>query len=143
MASDQEERNKVFGMPRGVDPSARQDEEPQRVLGVPVDWYGPVDRDLLRSLRRPIKAYKHWLLRRSGRDPAGAAFRRPRAQPAREHSRHGLWRPLKLYVHEDGRTAPRSDSATRARRRTMPPTCLSLALPRRWSGPATPMAAIA
>jgi hypothetical protein len=64
MASDREERNKVFGMPRGVDPSARQGEEPQRVLGVPVDWYGPVDRDLLRSLRHPIKAYKHWLLRR-------------------------------------------------------------------------------
>jgi hypothetical protein len=64
MASDREERNKVFGMPRGVDPSARQGEEPQRVFGVPVDWYGPVDRDLLRSLRHPIKAYKHWLLRR-------------------------------------------------------------------------------
>jgi hypothetical protein len=29
-----------------------------------VDWYGPVDRDRLRSLRHPIKAYKHWLLRR-------------------------------------------------------------------------------
>jgi hypothetical protein len=66
MASDREERNKVFGMPRGVDPSARQDEEPQRVLGVPVDWYGPVDRDLLRPLRHPVKAYKHWLLRRQG-----------------------------------------------------------------------------
>ena len=64
MASDREERNKVFGMPRGVGPSARQGEEPQRVLGVPVDWYGPVDRDQLRSLRHPIKAYKHWLLRR-------------------------------------------------------------------------------
>jgi hypothetical protein len=64
MASDREERNRVFGMPRGVDPSARQGEEPQRVLGVPVDWYGPVDRDLLRSLRRPVKAYKHWLSRR-------------------------------------------------------------------------------
>jgi hypothetical protein len=41
MASDREERNKVFGMPRGVDPYARQGEEPQRVLGVPVDWLAP------------------------------------------------------------------------------------------------------
>jgi hypothetical protein len=29
-----------------------------------VDWYGPVDRDWLRSLRHPIKAYKRWTLRR-------------------------------------------------------------------------------
>lgn len=35
MANDREERNKVFGMPRGVDPYARQGEEPQRVLGIP------------------------------------------------------------------------------------------------------------
>ena len=43
MASDQEERNKVFGMPRGAGPHAREGREPQRVLGVPVDWFGPVD----------------------------------------------------------------------------------------------------
>jgi hypothetical protein len=48
MASDQEEPNKVFGMPRGPDPHARQGEEPQHVLGVPVNWYGPVDWDRLR-----------------------------------------------------------------------------------------------
>ena len=47
MASDREERNKVFGMPRGVDPYARQGEEPQRVLGIPVDWFGPANPDLL------------------------------------------------------------------------------------------------
>jgi hypothetical protein len=64
MASDQEERNRVLGMPRGVYSAARQDEEQRRVLGLPADWYGPVDQDLLRSLRHPIKAYKHWLLRR-------------------------------------------------------------------------------
>ena len=64
MARDREERNKVFGMPRGVDPYARQGEEPQRVLGVPVDWFGPVYPDLLLALRHPIKAYKRWALRR-------------------------------------------------------------------------------
>ena len=65
MTSDREERNKVLGMPRGVDPYARQGEEPQRVLGVLAHyWYGPVDPDLLRFLRHPIKASKHWALRR-------------------------------------------------------------------------------
>jgi hypothetical protein len=64
MASNREERNRVLGMPRGADPYARQGEEPQRVLGFPVDWYGPVDPDLVRSVRHPIKAYKRWALRR-------------------------------------------------------------------------------
>ena len=54
-------------MPRGANPHAKQGEEPQHVLGVPVDWYGPVDWDRLRSVRHPIKAYKRWkLLRRLG-----------------------------------------------------------------------------
>jgi hypothetical protein len=64
MTKDQEERNTVLGMPRDVDPYARQGEEPQRVLGVPVDWYGPVDPNLLRFLRNPVKAYKQWARRR-------------------------------------------------------------------------------
>jgi hypothetical protein len=51
-------------MPRGPDPHARQGEEPQHVLGVPVGWYGPVDWDWLRSVRYPVKAYKRWTLRR-------------------------------------------------------------------------------
>jgi hypothetical protein len=64
VANDREERNKVFGMPRGVDPDSADGEEPQRVLGVPVDWFGPVDGGWLRSVRHPIKAYKRWTLRR-------------------------------------------------------------------------------
>ena len=28
------------------------------------DWYGPVDPNLLQFLRHPVKAYKHWALRR-------------------------------------------------------------------------------
>lgn len=65
MAGDREERNKVFGMPRGADPHAKQGEEPQRVLGIQVDWYGNLDDwNRLRSIRNPIKAYKRWALRR-------------------------------------------------------------------------------
>jgi hypothetical protein len=49
---------------RDTGPEARQDEEPRRVLGVPVDWYGPVNWHPLRPLRHPIRAYKRWTLRR-------------------------------------------------------------------------------
>jgi hypothetical protein len=49
---------------RDVGPHARQGEELQRFLGVPVDWYGPLDWDWLRSLGHPIKAFQRWTLRR-------------------------------------------------------------------------------
>jgi hypothetical protein len=64
MGSNQEERNRVLGMPRGPDPYARQGEEQQRVLGVPVDWFGPVDRDWLESLIHPVRRYKQWVQNR-------------------------------------------------------------------------------
>lgn len=60
-----EEPNKVFGMVRrDIGPHAGRSEEPQHVLGVPVDWYGPVDGVWFRSLSHPIKAYRRWTLRR-------------------------------------------------------------------------------
>jgi hypothetical protein len=64
VASDREEPNRVFGMPRQAGPHARQGEEQQRVLGAPVDWFGPVDGDWLRSLAHPVRSYKRWLRRR-------------------------------------------------------------------------------
>ena len=65
MSRDGEEPKKVLGMVRrDIGPHARPDEEPRHVLGVPVDWYGPVDDDPLHSLKHPIKAYKRWILRR-------------------------------------------------------------------------------
>lgn len=64
MASDGEEPNRVFGLPRGLGSHVPQGEEPQHVLGVPVGWYGPVDWNRLRTLRHPAKAYKYWRLRR-------------------------------------------------------------------------------
>jgi len=61
---DQYEPNRVFGMPRGKDPHARQGEEPLRVMGVPADWYGSVDHDFFWSLAHPIRGYRRWRLRR-------------------------------------------------------------------------------
>jgi hypothetical protein len=56
VSDDQEEPQRVFGIPLG---SARQvivaDEE-QRVLGMPVRWFQPIGRDASRSLARLIKA---------------------------------------------------------------------------------------
>jgi hypothetical protein len=48
-------------MPRGTAPHARQGEEPQRVMGMPTDWIGPVD-PRLKSLKNPIRAYREWRL---------------------------------------------------------------------------------
>jgi hypothetical protein len=65
MSHDGEEPSKVLGMVRrDMGPRARQDEEVRHVLGVPADWYGPVDGIRLEFFRHPIKAYKHWTLRR-------------------------------------------------------------------------------
>lgn len=63
MRDDNYEPNRVFGMPRGTGPYARQGEEPQRVMGIPIDWFGPVDPQV-KSLRHPIRAYRRWKRRR-------------------------------------------------------------------------------
>lgn len=68
VSGDREEPGRALGLPRrDVGLHARHDEEVKRVLGIPVDWYGPVDWDWLRPLRHPVKAYKRWtLIRRLG-----------------------------------------------------------------------------
>jgi hypothetical protein len=63
MRDDDYEPNRVFGIPRGAPPS-RQGEEPQRVMGIPADWFGPVDPRIQQSLAHPIRAYRRWKLRR-------------------------------------------------------------------------------
>jgi hypothetical protein len=63
MPDDDYEPNRILGMPRGTDPYARQGEEPQRVMGIPTDWFGPVD-PALKSLRHPVQAYRRWKLHR-------------------------------------------------------------------------------
>jgi hypothetical protein len=63
VSRDGEEASRVFGMDRrSIGSHARQDEETRRVLGVPVDWLGPVDAIQFRLIRHPIKAYKRWIL---------------------------------------------------------------------------------
>lgn len=64
MPQDKYEPNRLLGMPLGGGPQARQGPEPQRVLGIPVDWFGSVGSDLLRPLRHPVRAFRRWNLRR-------------------------------------------------------------------------------
>ena len=62
MADDEYEPNRVLGMPWTKEPRTRQGEEPQRVMGFPVDWFGAVfgavDLGWLRSLAHPVRGYR-------------------------------------------------------------------------------------
>ena len=64
MRDDGDEPNRVFGVPRVTRPSARQGEEPQRAMGLPAEWFGPIDPRLKKSLKHPVRAYRRWRLRR-------------------------------------------------------------------------------
>jgi hypothetical protein len=64
MADDRYEPNRVLGIPISRDPHARQGEEPQRVMGFPVDWFGTAGRDRFGSLAHPIQGYRRWVRRR-------------------------------------------------------------------------------
>jgi len=64
MPGDRYEPNRVLGIPWTRDPNTRQDEEPQRVMGFPVDPFGSVDTDWLQSLAHPIRGYRRWLRHR-------------------------------------------------------------------------------
>jgi hypothetical protein len=64
MAGDDYEPNRVLGMPLRTSPHARRVEEPQRVMGFPVDWFGGVDLGWSWSLAHPVRGYRRWLRRR-------------------------------------------------------------------------------
>jgi hypothetical protein len=64
MAGDRYEPNRFLGFPLPKEPHARQTEEPQRVMGMPVDWLSEVDLSWLQSLVHPIREYRRWLRRR-------------------------------------------------------------------------------
>lgn len=64
MAGEQPEPNRVLGIPLRSDTHARQDEEPQRVMGFSADWPAAIDLDWVRSLAHPVRGYRRWLRRR-------------------------------------------------------------------------------
>jgi hypothetical protein len=70
MAGDHYEPNRFLGIPRRPDGhaaqggQARQGEEPQRVMGFPVDWFGHADLDWFRSMAHPVRTYRRWVRRR-------------------------------------------------------------------------------
>lgn len=75
MPGDREERNRVFGVSIGPAPGARREpagrprresqRESQRVLGFPVDWFGPGHQDVLDALRHPARGFQRWRQRRA------------------------------------------------------------------------------
>ena len=54
MPGDQQEPNRVMGIPWTRDPQGRWDYEPKHVMGFPVDWSGEIDLDWVRSLAHPV-----------------------------------------------------------------------------------------
>jgi hypothetical protein len=76
MADDRYEPNRFLGFPVRTGPRVKRDEESQRVMGFPTDWFGSGgggsssssdnhrDRDQVRPLPQPIRGYKRWLRRR-------------------------------------------------------------------------------
>jgi hypothetical protein len=74
MADDRYEPNRFLGFPVRTGPRVKRDEESQRVMGFPVDWFSGSgsgsgsdhhrDRDQVRPLPHPIRGYKRWLRRR-------------------------------------------------------------------------------
>ncbi len=66
--SERGEPNRVLGFPirgggsgpAGTGRSGRDGEEPQRALGIPVDWFGPADFSRLRWLSHPVQEYRRW-----------------------------------------------------------------------------------
>lgn len=68
MANDRYEPNRVLGFAYTRDPRARRAEEPQRVMGFPVDLFSRVgldaDADRAWALMHPVRGYRRWLRRR-------------------------------------------------------------------------------
>lgn len=67
MADDRYEPNRFLGFPVRTGPRDGRDgrdEESQRVMGFPVDWFGSLDRGQVGPLAHPIRGYKRWRRRR-------------------------------------------------------------------------------
>jgi hypothetical protein len=82
VTGDREQRNRVLGVPLRTGPHARQAEEPQRVLGFPVDWLDSAGGGPLPALPHPIRGIKRWARRRMrGPYAAGEDGRQQGADP--------------------------------------------------------------
>jgi hypothetical protein len=66
---DREEPNRVFGIPLRPPGSQQQGEESQRVLGFPVDWFGPANDGVMAWIAHPVREYRRWT-QRHGRGAA-------------------------------------------------------------------------
>ena len=82
MVGDGEERPRILGFPVGERPGPPGRGESERILGMPVDWFGPVDVAWFRSIAHPVRSWRRWRRhRRLGpyaldddeQDPAGPA----------------------------------------------------------------------
>ena len=77
VAGEREDRNRIFGIPIGPLPQAGDGQEPHRVLGIPVEWFGSLDWGRLRSARHPVRAYRNRATQRGNgsdvRDDSGDA----------------------------------------------------------------------
>ena len=66
-ARQNQEPQRVLGQPAwDLGPHSRQDEEPQRVMGYPIDSIGPsaADRALFHALiHHPVRTFQRWLRR--------------------------------------------------------------------------------
>lgn len=67
MAGDEEERNRIFGIPVRTGHLTRQVEQQQRVLGFPVDWFRSVDLGWLGSVAHAVRAYRRYARSHQGR----------------------------------------------------------------------------
>jgi hypothetical protein len=64
MADDRYEPNRFLGFPVRTGQRAKPDQESQRVMGFPVDWFVGAGRDQVSPLAHPIRGYRRWLRRR-------------------------------------------------------------------------------
>jgi hypothetical protein len=64
MPGDRYEPNRFLGIPQRRDRHARQGQEPQRVMGIPLDWFSDIGPENPGALVHPIREYRRWRRRR-------------------------------------------------------------------------------
>ncbi len=64
MPGEPEERQRFLGFPRGPDPYGESGEQSPRLMGMPMDWFGPVDVEWFRTMLHPVRSVRRWKRRR-------------------------------------------------------------------------------